>query len=388
MDFEKQPQEDFFLEKEKTAKEASIDTKMSETLREESPTYLDFSDDEKAEVIRKITEHFFSQGYDVEGNQINFLAEQEEIESWVNGYAQHFETKRLVEVALKNSEFVPNLIREIANRKEFSQLKQILQHYKGKSMFEYCVREIESSLKDDKMQNSVLMALSEIMTEERQEPTSIAEHEADMKKEKKTARPLSAYQRLLKISDEELQALSGKELLLVGGGFSPIKNELRKKGVECTITNIDPIVESDPEIADNVIKGNFYDVEMDEYKFDEVMALHSLPTYAFTPDQAKDFYSRSILSLKQGGVLRVMPIEKFSDAFTPAMRLSRKPVNNSSVEFVASLKDRPDLFTLTEFTIEHKGALGQKTEMPGVKIEIIGNKEEVKEFLRLKKFKK
>lgn len=387
MDFEKPPQKDVVSEKEKPTGGSPADAKIPEILQEESHAYLDFSNNEKAELIRKITEDLSSQGHDVEGKQIDFPTEQEEIENLINYYAQHFETKRLVEVALNNSEFAPNLTREIANRKNFSQLEQILQHYKGKPMFEYCVREIESSLKDDEIQDSVLMALSEAIakTEKQQEATRIIEHGIDMKKEKKTARPLSEYQRLLRISNEELQTLSGKELLLVGGGFSPIKGELQKKGIDCAVTNIDPIAESDPDIADNVIKGDFYETEIDENRFDDVVALHSLPTYAFTPDQVRDFYNRSILSLKQGGVLRVTPVEKFSDSFTPAMRLSRKPVNNASAEFVTGLRNRPDLFHLTEFTIEHKGALGKKTEMPGVKIEIIGDKEQIREFLKIKK---
>ncbi|MEA1962861.1 MAG: hypothetical protein U9M94_01325 [Patescibacteria group bacterium] len=387
MDLEKLPQEDIVSEKEEPSEDVPAEVEIPAGSQEKLHAYLDFSDSEKAEVIRRITERFSSQGHDVEGKQIDFPKGQEEIESWVNGYAQHFETKRLTEAALKNSEFAPNLTKEITNRKEYAHLEQILQHYKGKPMFEYCVRKIESSLKGDEMQNSILMALSEAMakTEERQESTKIAEHELDMKKEKKTARPLAEYQRLLKISDDELQALSGKELLLVGGGFSPIKGELDKRGIDCTVTNIDPIAESDPEIADDVRKGDFYETEIAENRFDEIMGLHSLPTYAFTPEQVKNFYSRSILSLKQGGTLRVTPVEKFSDAFTPSMRLSRKPVNNASAEFVASLKERPDLFTLTGFTIEHKGALGKKTEMPGVKIEIVGDKDQVKEYLESKK---
>lgn len=386
MDFKELSQTDFEPEKKQPKKEASVVANNLETPEQkQAPAYLDFTDDEKIEVIRKITEHFSSQG--IEGRQIDFPVEQEEIECWVNEYAQHFETKRLTEVALNDSELAPNLIKKIANRKNYDQLGQILQFYKGKPMFEYCVRSIESSLEGDEMQDNVLMALSEAMakTEERQEPTKIAEHKVNMKKEKKTARPLAEYQRLLRISDEELQALSGKELLLVGGGFSPIKGELKKRGVECIVTNIDPIAESDSEIADKVIQDDFYRAEIDEDGFDEVMALHSLPTYAFTPEQAKDFYSSSILSLKQGGILRVAPIKKFNDAFTPAMRLSRKPVNNASAEFVESLKDRPDLFVLTEFTIEHKGAFGRKTEMPGVKIEVIGDKYQVKEFLEFNK---
>ncbi len=152
MDFEKPPQKDIVSENKKSTEKMPIAIKTSPSSQEESPAYLDFSDDEKTEIISKITEHFSSQGHDVEGKQIDFPAEREEIESWVNGYAQHFEVKRLVEVALNSSEFAPNLTREIANRRDYVQLEQILQRYKGKPTFEYCVREIESSLKGDEMQ--------------------------------------------------------------------------------------------------------------------------------------------------------------------------------------------------------------------------------------------
>lgn len=348
--------------------------------------YLNFADGEKNEVVKKIVDDFLAQGHEIEGKQIDFPADKEEIENWIYEYPQYFITKRLAEVALENSEYAPKLTKELTDRKEYSQLEQILQQYKGReSMFENCVREIESSLKDDELRDNILMALSHAVakTEKRQEPQRIVGHEVAMRAEKKTARSLDEYKKLLQISDEELNALQGKELLLVGGGLSPIKSELKKEGIECVITNIDPIAESDEQIADNIIKGDFFDTTLGESKYHEIFALHSLPTYAFTPEQAKDFYRRSILSLEQNGVLRVMPIDKFSDSFTPAMRLSRKPVNNASVEFVERFKKRQDLFLVTEFVIEYKGALGKKTKMPGAKIEVIGSKDKIKDFLEL-----
>lgn len=350
--------------------------------REKPAPYLELTDEERAEVIKKIIDDFKTQGHDVENKQIDFPTDKAEIENWVNEFSKHFAANRLTEVALTNSEYAPKLTRELTDRKEYSQLEKVLQHYKGKPMFEYCVQQIESGLSGDALRDVMLMALSEALakTEEKQEPKTIAEHETDMKKDKKTARPLNEYQRLLKISDQELKTLSGKELLLVGGGFSPIKSELKTNGIECTVTNIDPIAEPNKEIADNAIKGDFFETNLEENKYDEIMALHSLPTYAFTPEQTEDFYKRSISSLKQGGVLRVTPIYKFSDSFTPSMRLSRQPVNNASREFVEKLKGRPDLFSVAEFTIEHKTALGKKTEMPGAKIEIIGDKDKIKEF--------
>lgn len=371
---------------EKTFKGTVSERDMTQEAKphEAQTPYLNFPDDEKREIIHNITKFISSQGHKIEGKQIYFPIGPEGIEEWIHCYPQQFKTKRLEEIALNNSEFALSMIREITKRKDYVVLGKILRHYQEKPIFEFGVREIESSLKDDKMHNHILMALSEAMeaNEKGHKPSKIADHEVAMKTEKKTARPLSEYQRLLKISDEELKTLSGKELLLIGGGFSPIKKELHEKGIHCTVTNIDPISKSNPAIADTVIKKDFYEIDIGEQKFHEIMALHSLPTYAFTPQQVEDFYTRSILSLKKDGILRITPTEKCSDAFTPAMRLSRKPVNNASSEFISKLRKRPDLFSLTEFSIDHEGVFGKTTKMPGITIKVIGTREEVENFIK------
>lgn len=354
---------------------------------EGSKPYLDFSDSEIEKVKAARLKAAAAHGEDIKSEQLEFPTEQETVEKLIVFHPEYFEAKHLAEVAINNSDSVPRLTRELIGRNEYGQLEQILQHYKGKPVFEYCTEAIEAGLKGNELQDSVLMALSEAMakTEARPEPGTIAEHQDAMMKDKKTNRPLSEYQRLLQLSDEDLVALSGKELLMVGGGFSPIKDGLRKKGIECTVTNIDPMTEPDEKIADNTVKGDFFDTTLEKGKYDEIMALHSLPTYALRPEQVKDFYGRSILSLKPNGILRVMPISKSSDALSPSMRLSRKPVSNASAAFIERLKSRPDLFFVTDFSTSHKDMFGRDTPIPGANIKVIGDEDQVSEFLELTK---
>jgi len=351
---------------------------------DEGRPYLSFDEEEKDKILRDISAVYAARGHDVNNNPISFPEGEEEIEDFISGHRRYFTTERLVEVALNNSEYAPKLVSEIARRRDFGQLERVLHHYKKDTpRFEFCVKQIESALQDNELGNNILMALSASLAkaEAQKEPETIAEHKEAMKKEKATARPLKEYQRLLKISDEELKVLSDQELLLIGGGFSPIKAELTQAGIGCKITNIDPIVEPDPRIADEFIKRDFFGVVLEENKYTTEIALHSLPTYAFSPQQVTEFYSRSILSLKQGGLLHVMPVNGFADYFTPAMRLSRKPVNDASVKFVQRLKQRPDLFAVTEFTVEAKDYFGRKTQRPGVKIGLVGDRDQVREFL-------
>lgn len=355
----------------------------------ENDPYSAFTREENEEVIRNLTEYYSGQGVDLGDKEINFPTEAEEIEDFVFEQMKHLPDKYLIVVAKNNSEFAPKLTRELADRKKFSELEQVLTAYgeQNPTTFEACVSEIEFSLKNNELRDTILMALSAAMekTTKGKEPKRIAEHEDGMKERKKTARPLSEYQRLLQMNDGEIQNLDGKNLLLVGGGLSPIKGDLAAKNVDCSVTNIDPIAEPNPENADRVVKGDFFETPLAEDEYDEIIALHSLPTYAFTPEQVRDFYDRSISTLKPNGVLRVTPVDGFSDSFTPSMRLSRKPVNNASVEYIKRLEARPDLFVVKEFTIKQKGAMGQERKLPGVKIEVVGGKEQIKAFLKSKK---
>jgi len=73
MNSEKSLKKDSITEKEDPKQKVLKDTLNLETLKQkQAPTYLDFTDQEKTKVIKKITDFFTSQGHDVEGKQINF----------------------------------------------------------------------------------------------------------------------------------------------------------------------------------------------------------------------------------------------------------------------------------------------------------------------------
>ena len=53
--------------------------------------------------------------------------------------------------------------------------------------------------------------------------------------------PIECYVHDLRISKQEFYNLSGKSVLLIGGGKSPIKKGLDENGIQnCTVTNIEP----------------------------------------------------------------------------------------------------------------------------------------------------
>ena len=154
-------------------------------------------------------------------------------------------------------------------------------------------------------------------------------------KETTTDRPLSLYAAGFSLTMDDIKGLSGKTLLLVGGGKSPIKHELKKLGIDCKVVNIDPYTEGhDKKNADVLIENNFFNTEFKD-KFDEVWALYSLPAYAESNEQELLFYTKAVAALAPNGVLRVAgfghkrdevgidyktipgvpPLEKFNDEF-------------------------------------------------------------------------
>ena len=388
MDFEKPPPKDTDQEKIEPNEEASgPDTNLPKP--EQVQPYSDLTDDEKSRVTQEVIADLASHGQKIEDGQITFPTEKAKIESWVHEYSQHFESKRIVEVALNNPESAPKLTRELADRKEYSQLEQILQRYKGDPRFKYCVEEIEASLKGDEMQDTILMALSEAMTESEEEQRVAFEKFSEhmLNKPEKAARNLSTYFKLLKIDDEQAkELLDKKSLLLIGGGTAPIKDEFSGRGIDCEVTNIEPLLTEDAEgSSDHPIPENFYDVDLENMGgHDEIWsANNSLPTYAFNPEQVRTFYQKAIGNVNQGGYLRIVPVSGFSDAITPAMRLNRIPTSNESTRITELAKQRPDLFEIEDFkTPEVKSYFGKKKRMKGVNIKVVGEKEEIDTFLK------
>jgi hypothetical protein len=362
---------------------------------------ITLSEEEIEEAVAGFIEDLNKCGQQVDQEKVNGLKDwlkkgedSEAIEDFISSNPQYFRADRLAQIAVSNPEIAlryvkskpdkdyQDIIGVLAERKEIAQLAIVLGQYKqNEARFENTVKRIEAILS-----GSDLMKLSNTMKADEGLEERIVDHEDAMKKEKHTTRPLEEYKKNLRISQQSLEQLNNEQLLLIGGGFSPIKKALSEKEIECTVTNIDPIAKGDSSGADITIAKDFFETSVEEGKYKEIWALHSLPTYAFNPEQVRDFYSKSLLTLRENGILRVTPVDKFGDSFGPSMRLSRKPVNEASVEFINRLGQRPDLFELAHFSVEkQKNKMspgGKKSEMTGVTIKIIGDKNQVEEFLK------
>jgi len=308
--------------------------------------------------------------------------ERQKVE-FVSDFPRAFKTESLVRV-VKISERPIDILQTLIYRQEWGPLVELLKFYgRGSADQPYPVVDlIENTISGNEDQkNKVFMMLSEMAggSNDGLEDDRIVRHKESMLVLKKHQRELKDYQNLLGISQTEISALSGKKLLMIGGGHSPIKRELEKMGVDCNITNIDPIAKEDGEVCDVLIGDDFFDVDTGEDKYDEVWALFSLPTYAFTEDQVRDFYVRALSWLKQGGILRAGPITDFKDAFTVSMRLNRRPLSASSEKCLEELM-QSDLFDVEMSKMDQK----RSKHSDCAKIKVVGDPKLVKEFFNNK----
>ena len=272
--------------------------------------------------------------------------------------------KKVAATAMENGEYAPGLIANLAQREEYQRVIEILQEYAGKPTFGYCVQKLEAVLPGD-----VLMGFAASF-QNGQQKQSIAGYSKEMRAYKKMTRQFNEYPKLLHITGEDLQSLQNGQLLVIGGGFSPIKKGLKDQQINCQVTNIDPLVDqTNPDNADRLVMADFLKWTP-EKKYQEIWALQSLPTYAFYPQQVREFYSKALGALKTGGVLRIAPTEGFANAFTPAMRLTRKAVSEASKNYIQALRAKPDLFEVETF----EQIDGKKT-VKGAAIKVIGSPE-------------
>jgi hypothetical protein len=102
--------------------------------------------------------------------------------------------------------------------------------------------------------------------------------------------------------------LNDKNILLIGGGVSPVLRELEQKGMHPkSVTNIDPYCAESPDPRQNHIKEDFMTHDIGRDKYDEIWALYSLPYYVDNVNQVEPFYAKSLLALTPNGKLRVYP---------------------------------------------------------------------------------
>jgi len=121
-------------------------------------------------------------------------------------------------------------------------------------------------------------------------------------------RPLTEYLQYLNILPSDLKALSNKQILLIGGGLSPVRSWLEAVKINAVVTNLDFFYDADETVAHNHIKEDFYQWQANPNTYNEIWALHSLPLYALSLVEVELFFAKSLLMLAPGGNLRVYPI--------------------------------------------------------------------------------
>jgi len=123
-----------------------------------------------------------------------------------------------------------------------------------------------------------------------------------------SGRPLTEYLQYLNIAPNDLKALSNKQILLIGGGMSPVRNWLEAVNINAVVTNLDFFYDANETVAHNHISEDFYQWKAPKDTYNEIWALHSLPLYALSNIEVELFFAKSLLMLAPGGNLRVYPV--------------------------------------------------------------------------------
>lgn len=278
-------------------------------------------------------------------------------------------------------EALPTYIKQLIDRKDYDAITELLENPKiimDDYLGDKIITQIQAYAPSDiQMQWSKLLRVSK--------GDALMSHKQDMLSEKATKRPLVDYMQRLGISDHDLKRLSRGKILLVGGGNSPVRSGLESKRCYARVVNIDPLFPKLRPANEHVKLGlNFFHPQVGTFlrqeKFNEIWALHSLPTYANSPEEIIQFYQQTLSALKKGGTLRVYPYDVFGDTFDHSMSLSRKAVKEASLRMLEALEQRPDLFKLERFTINQKLFFKRKHQVAGLKIQIQASPEQVEQF--------
>jgi hypothetical protein len=121
-------------------------------------------------------------------------------------------------------------------------------------------------------------------------------------------RPLTEYLQYLNIQSGEVRPLSNKQILLIGGGMSPVRSWLEAVNVNAVVTNLDFYYDADETVAHCHLSEDFYKWDAPQDFYNEIWALHSLPLYSLSEIEVELFFAKSLLMLAPGGNLRVFPI--------------------------------------------------------------------------------
>ena len=155
-------------------------------------------------------------------------------------------------------------------------------------------------------------------------------------------RDLDEYKKKLLISTYEFDQINQtkKNILLIGGGISPIQDKWST--IRANITNIDFSPSEIQTDRLHQITGNFLTEDFCINYFDEIWSLYSLPLYAPDTSSIYIFIAKSMLILVPGGKLRIFPLE-FGDDKKMKTRdaewdISTEIVTNTTIEYLSKLK--------------------------------------------------
>jgi hypothetical protein len=150
-----------------------------------------------------------------------------------------------------------------------------------------------------------------------------------------SCRTLLPYIEAYSLSTQDIIFLPGKKILLVGGGRSPIKKNLRDFGLGSVIVdNIDPYCDFFEKNCDNLISQDFFTYEATD-KYDEVWAAFSFPAYSKSNWEVQSFYPKAMKMLKPGGTLRVTGVTLLGQV---NMGLSKQPNMSLDQKFFDDFK--------------------------------------------------
>jgi len=203
---------------------------------------------------------------------------------------------------------------------------------------------------------------------------TIQPYDKHRKYNKENARLFQYYQKALNINPLDLK---NKNILLVGGGASPIQEHLPNSN----ITNYDiRKIDDNPAIANKIIKGNFCHKlnKAVNHNQDEVWALYSMPMYSNSMHDTISFFENAFLSLKKNGVLRVFPIGQHVDNIdmNPASILIIDELKLLDTELLTAFEEKTNLFEVKKKSTTVQN-FWQKVETQGCEITVKNPKEAV-----------
>jgi len=200
----------------------------------------------------------------------------------------------------------------------------------------------------------------------------------------KRNRDIDEYIQKLHISPSEFDKLNMPQtnILLVGGGFSPIQPEFSKTLFHITNIDFNPSALQTDKL--HQITGDFLTQDTDTDSFDEIWALYSLPLYAQQAASIYVFIAKSMLSLAPNGKLRVFPIEFNNDTKLVTRdaewEISTTDVTQTTIKFLDELKKIGVLIEIIPANINNEQTVIVK--VPGSSAEKSVLNDKMREVLR------